>query len=178
MSQLTFYLKVNCTNVMNTSQHSQISRKSKFSMWLIDVSQFYDEISDWRLKIMKTTKNFIQSFFFSNHCNNVDEVKKRCDQFLTKNHFICLQICLTIQINLTQCSTNRVDVHWTFVEIYKKLSSMFKKSSSKFNEFSSFNESSFMFNDIRRCSTIFNKSQCYSFDHVDVHWWVNIQWNE
>jgi hypothetical protein len=95
----------------------KINRKSKFSVWLIDVTQLYDEISDWRSRIMKTIRNFVKSFFFSNHCRNVDEVKKRCDHFLTKNRFVCLKICSTIQINLFQNSSNHVHVQWTFVNV-------------------------------------------------------------
>ncbi len=105
------------TSKSHMHEIKKINRKSKFLMWLIDVSQFYDEISDWRSKVMKTIKSLVQSFFFSNQCNNVDEIKKRCDKFLTKDRFICLQICSTIQINLFQNSTNRVDVHWIFVDV-------------------------------------------------------------
>ncbi len=112
------------------------------------------------------------SFFFSNHCRNVDEVKKRCDYFLTKNRFIYLQICSTIQFNLFQNSLNHVDVQWVFVEIYNKFSSMFNEFSSKFNEFSSFNKSSFMFNNFYRCST--NHDNIYLIMSMFIKW-VNVR---
>ncbi len=44
----------------------------------------------------ENNQKFRQIFFFSNYCRNIDEMKKRCDHFLTKNRFICLQICSII----------------------------------------------------------------------------------
>jgi hypothetical protein len=80
------------TSKSHLHEIKKINRKSKFFVWSIDVTQLYDEISDWRSKIMKTMKNLIASLFFSDQCRNVDEVKKRNVHFLKENRFICLRI--------------------------------------------------------------------------------------
>jgi hypothetical protein len=80
------------TSKSHVHEIKKINRKSKFSVWSIDVTQLYDEISDWRSKIMKTIKDLVASLFFSDQCRNVDEVRKRSVHLLKEDRFTCLRI--------------------------------------------------------------------------------------
>ncbi len=80
------------TSKSHVHEIKKIDRKSRFFVWSIDVTQLYDEINDWRSKIMKTMKNLVASLFFSDQCRNVDEVRKRSVHLLKEDRFICLRI--------------------------------------------------------------------------------------
>jgi hypothetical protein len=82
------------TNKSHMHEIRKINRKSKFSIWWIDVSQFYDEISDWRSKIMKTIRNLIQSFFF---WINVAMLMKWKNDAINSWRKIVLFVCKYIQ---------------------------------------------------------------------------------
>ncbi len=108
------------TSKSHSHEIKKINRKSWFFVWSIDVTQLYDEISDWRSRFMKTIKNLVKSLFFSNQCLNINKMKERCIHFLKNDRFTCLQICSIKEINLFQCSTNFVDVQWTFVDNFRR----------------------------------------------------------